>query len=305
VLPVVVPLELLPLHLIGSANREARVQSSARAGYRGVEMRSSGIAALGFLLAVGCGGGQRVSRTCTPLVVDREHAPVCPTPASIDDGWQLDLDRRTPSRRSREYRLALWHGSDPISIDGLDYRAVIGRRWPMVMPGSAIGDMALFPAEGGLALHHTWGMLPGDHILLGTSTRRIAGGDVLWVVQTRYKRHRPYTRQHVLYAVIDGALAVVRGESPPGRAVRWSTSAGPQANTCTPTQLVDRLHHGTRLERLAALQPLHDLVADELEWSELDASLQAAVEELSTSCDRWVHQKANSVLDMAFGRDRW
>jgi hypothetical protein len=49
----------------------------------------------------------------------------------------------------------------------------------------------------------------------------------------------------------------------------------------------------------------HGLVHDFEQWSELDASLQAAVEELSTSCDRWVHEKANSVLDRAFGRDRW
>jgi hypothetical protein len=270
-----------------------------------------------LLLMAGCVGGQRASRTCTPLVVDRERAPVCPTPrerefvwlersvgdngdiifiapGGIDEHWELDLD--SPSRHS--------YGSDRISIDGRDYRAVIGRPSMFGMPGHATVDMVLFPAEGGVALHHALGHLPGDSILLGTSTRRIAGGDVLWVVRTRYMRHRPHTREHVLYAVVDGSLVAVRDESPPGRPT--GPAGKPLADTCTPTQLIDRLHHGTRLERLAALELLHYGLVHDLEvWSELDASLQAAVEELSTSCDRWVHEKANSVLDRAFGRDRW
>jgi hypothetical protein len=77
-----------------------------------------------LLLMAGCVGGQRASRTCTPLVVDRERAPVCPTPrerefvwlersvgdngdiifiapGGIDEHWELDLDRRTAAIRSR------------------------------------------------------------------------------------------------------------------------------------------------------------------------------------------------------------
>lgn len=263
-------------------------------------MQRAGITALAVLIAAGCThGGELRAQSCTYLVVDRERAPACPTPASLDGGWELDLDRPTRSEGARRARAV---SRDLITIDGRDYQAAIGEHRLLVTPGSAWGEMALFPAAGGVALHHADSKLPGDHSLLGTSTRAIEGGDVLWVVHTSYARWKSRggaRYRDVLYAVIDGALAVVRteavAESVKSPARLSYSSALPIADTCTATQQLERLRYGTRLERLATLVALHRQVFED-DWYELAPALRAAIGELATSCDEWVRDEARSVI---------
>jgi hypothetical protein len=242
-------------------------------------VRRTSIIALGFLLAGGCSfHATRVTRrTCSPLRVDPERAPHCATPGSRDSNWVLDLDTDHPP-------------IETISTAGRAYHVAIGKPGMWSMPGSARMDMALFAFEGGPALHTRRGKLPGDSTLLGTSTRRITGGDRLWVLRTLHTRRRPYTRTHVLYAVIDGALAAVRTESPTGKVS--VDSVLPVADTCTPEQQVLRLRHGTRLEKLATLMAI-DASGP---WSEVEPEIRAAVGELATSCDRWLHEQATLML---------
>lgn len=192
----------------------------------------------------------------------------------------------------------------PLRVDGHDYRVDFEPSMSHA-PGVPHGCFTTYPSEGGEAFHRLRAWFGWRQTTTEYNPLPMPNGDVLLEILARdhrwpmlgYLGRKNLARY--IYGIVDDAPVLVRYESPPGRLGSRSVG-GPMAAWCETDELVARLQHGSRTERLAALVALESISVvgfepvEELERPE--SVLRQAIVELADSCDIWVQQQAELLL---------